>query len=133
VWEIRSYNDKGKEIVLQTGLASKNEAELFLGQKYKDVEDVFVAEKIVKEELHIDITQRMGEWVWLWSPKKQEMFPYGILRKHSSMFIKIQTKEDATELVEMAEMRISTVQKWLQSGQGELRNEGHFVTTKEYV
>ncbi|PLS18867.1 hypothetical protein CVD28_00255 [Bacillus sp. M6-12] len=133
MWEIKSYNENGKEVVLQSGLSSKQEAELIFRQKYKDQDDVFIKEKITKESTIVDLTDKIGQWIWVYSPKKQEMFPYGILRKHSSMFAKIQTREDATELVHMADIRIATIQKWVDSEKAEFRNEGHFVTIKEYV
>lgn len=133
MWEIKTYNKNGKEVSLQKGFTTKDDAESFVLKEYKDRENVFIVEKKGKSDTIVDLSDKIGQWIWMYSPKKKEMFPYGVLRKSSSMFAKIQTNEGDTEPVKMVELRNATIQRWLETGKSELRTDGHFVIIKDYV
>ncbi|WCK57114.1 hypothetical protein PP175_28405 (plasmid) [Aneurinibacillus sp. Ricciae_BoGa-3] len=135
MWDIKHLNKRGKEIVLQSGFATKEEAEIFLSQEYKMDETAFVVETIQNKDVNIDfkLSEQIGKWLWVYSPKKQEMFPYGIIQKCTAMFLKIQTKENVTDIEQMVDMRVSKIEEWIATDKGTIKEEGYFVTMKEYV
>lgn len=132
MWQIRQLDPKTKKKkIVKKNFDTKELAEGYIGDNMKDVADVWVEEQGVKKGTSsIDITDKKGMWMWILSPKKQEFFPYGIIMDFTDQFVKIQTKEENTDL---ADMRIERIKTMLEANTMRFEPEGHFVVIKEYL
>jgi len=88
---------------------------------------------MIEEMQMIQLEDQIGNWLWIFSEKKKELFPYGQIVKCKQTTILLKTKEEATELNEMVELRKTKIENWLESEKAILKEEGYFVVIKEYV
>lgn len=81
----------------------------------------------------INFEQSIGRWIWYYSKKKNEFFPYGIIVEYSDYFVKVKSREHANERNEYAEFTRNTINKWIRTEKAYLSDEGHFVKLSDYV
>lgn len=134
MWQIKCIDNKTKHTrILKGNFITEESANDYLAENYKDKEDVWVEEKGSKEVKALDMSNKKGSWLWLYSKKKEEFFPYGLIVDYSSQFVKLQTKENVLDYFDLTDMRIERIKEMLQDGKGKFLEEGSFVNLKEYV
>lgn len=130
MWDIRTFAKKGSERILKSGFDTRREAEGYQSKHYPDTK-TFIGE--TGASMLEDLSENVGKWLWIYSPIKQEMFPYGIIVSCGKYFTKIQTNELAKANNYFPELQTKTIQKWLLTGKGEIREEGEYVNIKDFV
>lgn len=132
MWDIRTFTKKGSERILKSGFETREEAENYQSTNLTD-KKTFIGK--TGTSMMEDLSQNIGRWLWIYSPIKREMFPYGIIVSCGTYFTKVQTNELAKAKANkyMPELQTKTVQKWLLTGKGEIREQGEYVNIKEFV
>lgn len=132
MWQIRQLDPKTKKKkIVKKNFATKELAEGYINDNMKDVADVWAEEQGGKKGASsIDLTDKKGMWMWILSPKKNEFFPYGIVTDFTDQFVKIQTKEESSDL---ADMRVERIKTMLEANTMKFEVEGHFVIIKDYI
>lgn len=134
MWQVKKIDPKTKrEKVVKKGLDTKQLAEKYISENMEDIPDVWVEEKMDKKNSTIDISDKKGLWIWIYSTKKNEFFPYGIVVDFTNQFAKIQTKEEVTDYFNLADMRIERIKNMFEAKTLRFEIEGYFVTIKDYL
>lgn len=132
MWNVKFIEKNSKKTkTINKNFGSEEEANNYIDIYMKNSEDIWVEEKIEVES--IDLVSKIGSWLWFYSDKKKEFFPYGILKGITSQFVKIQTKAEMTSEDEYVDMRISRIKDLFEAKQMQISNDGSFVNLKEYI
>lgn len=110
---------------------SQEEANDYIDVHLKDSEDVWIEEKVDTES--IDLKTQIGSWLWLYSNKKKEFYPYGMLMDVTSQFVKIKTKEEMKNENDYTDMRVVRIKNMIEAKKIQISSDGHFVNLKEYM
>ena len=128
MWIIKGVDkDTLKEKVFKKGFEHQYEAEDYIGENFKDIDDVWVEE--AEEIVHYDISKYLNQWAWIYSDKMKSLMPYGILISSKGQFAMIQTKEGSLE-DDLSEIRTIKIKEMLEDKKLVFKTQGMFIDIK---
>jgi len=134
LWQIKGIDKITKnEKVFKSWFKDKEKSDNYLNTHYKNVESIWVEEKDRKPSENMNLEENINNWIWLYSIKKNEFFPYGVLKGFGKVFVKIQTKEENLNINEFVDIRIERIKNMIDTEQLLFKDEGYFVNLKKYM
>lgn len=137
MWRVKQLDEETKKFkIVKDKFSSKEEADLYISINMREIEDVRVEEVMEQDAKIIEdkqIENKMGKWIWLFSEKRKEFFPYGVIKEIMTQFVKIQTREHLKDEGEYVDMRLAKITELLLAGKLAFKDEGVFVVINEYL
>lgn len=132
---IIKYKVGNEEVTVKEDFLTEIDAGEYIKENLADVNyDEAWFEEVLKEgNGKFNVEETIDKWIWLYSPKKKELFPYGIIKGVSDIFVTIKTKEIQEE-EDYGFFRIEKIKDLSNSNKAEFKTDGIFVQNlKEYV
>lgn len=100
----------------------------------KGYEEIWVEEFLHEEDTgKFNLSEIVNKWIWLYSPKQKEKFPYGVVKAISDTFVIIKTREIQEE-DDFAVFRIERIKDFANTDRADFRTDGYFVSSlKEFI
>ena len=129
---IIKYSENGKNIEINGEFLTEAEARDFVLKKLNaNPDEVWFEEALHEEDIPFDLNEIENKWIWLYSSKKEEFFPYGIIRTISESLVSIQTKNNQEQF---EFFRIEKIKDLINSERGKINKDGKFVDKiSEYI